>query len=130
MTNVPFRYWGRMFGIKLNYYVAEAELSEEETKRRTASDSGADQWGSGLNQKTYFVCHCLGDDWIELPRTTANDIEMSQKVRKHFTGDLDATIQSNPKFPGTEKNLLRATIQRITNETYAAPIGYYVVEDG
>lgn len=116
----------------MNYYVAEAELTEDEIKKRTSNDADQcdEQWGSGINQKVYFVCHCLGDDWIELPRATAKDIEMSQKIRKHFTGDLDAIIQSNPKFPGTERNLLRATIQRITTETYAAPAGYYEVNDG
>ncbi|KAG4072126.1 hypothetical protein HA402_015625 [Bradysia odoriphaga] len=126
------RYWGRIFGLKLNYHVAEADLSEDEMQKRATGDAGPadEQWGSGINQKTYFVCHCLGDDWIELPRATAKDIEMSQKIRKHFTGDLDALVQSNPKFPGAEKNLLRATIQRITTETYAAPVGYYEVEGG
>lgn len=127
------RYWGRIFGIKLNYFIAEAELSDDEIKKRLSGDGGGEsneQWGSGLNQKTYFVCHCLGDEWIELPKVTSKDIEMSQKIRKHFTGDLNSEIQSNPKFVGSEKNLLRATIQRITTETYAAPIGYYSVDEG
>lgn len=120
-----------MYGVKLNYYVAEAELSDDEIKRRSGNDGGQeDQWGNGINQRTYFVCHCIGDEWIELPKLKSNDIEMSQKIRKYFTGDLNATIRSNPKFPGNEGNLLRATIQRITTETYAAPIGYYTIDGG
>lgn len=117
-----------MYGIKLNYYIAETELSEDETKIRIGGEE--DQRGTGINQRTYFVCHCLGDEWIELPKLTLNEIEISQKIRKYFTGDLNATIRSNPKFPGNEGNLLRANIHRITTETYAAPVGYYAVDEG
>lgn len=120
-----------MYGVKLNYYIAETELSDDEIKRRIGGDVGQeDQWGTGINQRTYFVCHCLGDEWIELPKLTLNEIEISQKIRKYFTGDLNATIRSNPKFSGNEGNLLRANIQRITTETYAAPMGYYAVDEG
>lgn len=121
-----------MYGLKLNYYVAEVELSDDEMKKRMASNSGSqeDQWGSALNQRTYFVCHCLGDEWMELPKLTSRDMEMSQKIRKYLTGDLNAMIRSNPKFPGNEGNLLRALIQRITTETYAAPVGYYTSDGG
>lgn len=83
---------------------------------------------------------------------------MSERIKKYFTGDLNATgifvgnsaineigilsdsfyfpviifatVRSNPEFPGNEKNLLRAVIERITRETYAAPIGYYKVDEG
>lgn len=131
ICSYELRYWGRVFGLKLNYYVAEVELSEDEIKKRVDSDTNQnDQWGTGINQRTYFVCNCLGDEWIELPKLTSNDIEMSQKIRKYFTGDLNATILSNPKFLGSERNLLRAVIHQITTETYAAPIGYYTSDKG
>lgn len=106
-------------------------MSDDEIKKRIESDAGQeDQWGTGLNQRSYFVCNCLGDEWIELPKLTSKDMEMSQKIRKFFTGDLNSTIRSNPQFPGSERNLLRAIIQQITAETYAAPIGYYIVDKG
>lgn len=115
----------------MNYYIVEADLSEDEIKKRIESDGGKqDQWGTGINRKTYFVCNCLGDEWTELPKLTSKDIEISQKIRKYFTGDLNATVRSNPQFTGNEKNLLRAVIQRITTETYAAPVGYYNVVEG
>lgn len=107
------------------------ELSDEELKNRSDNDVGQEeQWGSGLNQKSYFVCSCLGDEWIELPKVSSRDIEMSQKITKYFTGDLNASIRSNPQFHGSERNFLRATIQRITTETYASPVGYYIVNEG
>lgn len=125
--NFPFiRYWGQIYGLKLNYYIAEVELTEEELKNRTDRALGQEeQWGTGLNRKSYFVCSCLGDEWIELPILSSKDIELSQKITKYFTGDLNASIRSNPQFHGSERNFLRATIQRITTEAYAAPVGYY-----
>lgn len=100
-------------------------------KKRIDSDAcQEDRWGTALNERTYFVCNCLGDEWIELPKLKSKDMEMSQKIRKFFTGDLNATVRSNPQFPGSERNLLRATIQRVTEETYAAPVGYYIVDKG
>ncbi len=130
ITLCAFRYWGRIYGLKLSYYIAEAELTDDEKNKRKASDDGDDPSDSSLNQKIYFVCHCLGDEWIELPKLTSTDLEMSHKIRKHFTGDLDSTIQSNPQSSMSEKNFLRATIQRITTEAYAAPVGYYTSDGG
>ncbi|KAJ6636267.1 Radial spoke head protein 6 like A [Pseudolycoriella hygida] len=124
------RYWGQVHGLKLNYYVAEVELSLDEITKRNECDQTNELWGTGINQKSYFVCNCLGDEWIELPKLTSTDIEMSRKIRKYFTGDLSSTIRSNPEFPGIEGNLLRAVIERITTETYVAPVGYYTADGG
>lgn len=42
-----------------------------------------------------------------------------------FTGDLDAPVTSYPPFPGSEKNLLRAQISRISAATVIVPTGVY-----
>lgn len=99
---------------------------------RDDGDDGeaTDPWGTGINRKTYFVCNCLGDDWIELPKITPNKIKLSENITKYLTGDLNAPVSSTSQFPGKEKHLLRAFIYRITSETYVAPVGYYHIVEG
>lgn len=81
--------------------------------------------GTGLNRKVYFVCNRLGEEWIELPPVTPQQMVAARLIRKYMTGDLNAELWSYPTFPGTERNYLRATIARITAATYVAPVGYY-----
>lgn len=81
--------------------------------------------GSGLNKYTYLVCSYPGRKFVELPIVTPEQIIISRQMRKFFTGDLEAPLISNPKFPGVEKNYLRAMIARITASTYISPMGYY-----
>lgn len=87
----------------------------------------AEPTGRGLNRKSYFVCTRLGSAacWTELPPVTPAQVRVARQIRKLLTGRLDAAVRSWPVFPGTERNLLRATIARITASTYVAPAGFY-----
>jgi radial spoke head protein 4/6 len=49
----------------------------------------------------------------------------ARKVKKFFTGRLDAYIVAYPPFPGNESNYLRAQIARISAGTLVSPIGFY-----
>lgn len=81
-----------------------------------------------------------GDPWVRLPPVTPQQIIVSQKITRFFTGNLEApvslklachlTVQvvTSPAFPGVEKNLLRAQIARIAAATYVSPKGYYALE--
>lgn len=42
-----------------------------------------------------------------------------------MTGNLNASVQSNPAFPGYERHLLRAMLARIFHATQIAPKGQY-----
>jgi hypothetical protein len=42
---------------------------------------------------------------------------------------LNASIDSNPAFPGKERHFLRAQIARITHSTVIIPKGLYEVDD-
>lgn len=88
-------------------------------------DIPAELTGTGVNRKTYFVCNILGEQWCELPNVTPQQLAVSRKITKYFTGDLNAKIWSYPKFHGEERHYLRATIARITASTYVSPTGYY-----
>jgi radial spoke head protein 4A len=46
-------------------------------------------------------------------------------IKHIFSGNLNASIDSNPPFPGKERHLLRAQIGRITHATSISPKGYY-----
>jgi len=46
-----------------------------------------------------------------------------------FTGNLNATINSYPPFPGKEKHLLKTQIARITHSTVISPRGLYKTND-
>uniref|UniRef100_A0A8D2KZX5 Radial spoke head component 4A n=1 Tax=Varanus komodoensis TaxID=61221 RepID=A0A8D2KZX5_VARKO len=80
---------------------------------------------SGTNKFTYFVCSEPGKPWIRLPPVTPAQIVNARKIKKFFTGRLDAAIVSYPPFPGTEANYLRAQIARISAATQISPLGFY-----
>jgi radial spoke head protein 4A len=46
-----------------------------------------------------------------------------------MSGDLNATIDSNPPFPGKERHFLRAQLGRIFAATQIAPKGLYEIDE-
>lgn len=80
---------------------------------------------SGTNKRVYFVCNEPGKPWTKLPPVTPAQIAVARKIKKFFTGRLDAAITTFPPFPGTEANYLRAQIARISAGTLISPAGYF-----
>lgn len=78
-----------------------------------------------LNSKVYYVCTDLNDEWIEIPSVTEQQIDISRKITKYLTGNLETEIKSVPLFPGREKHYLRAIIARISAATHIAPVDVY-----
>ena len=64
-----------------------------------------------------------------MPVCTPQHIQVARKIRKFFTGRLDAGVVSYPPFPGNEANLLRAQIARISAATHISPIGFYKFDE-
>ncbi|NWI69036.1 RSH4A protein, partial [Todus mexicanus] len=85
--------------------------------------------GTGANKYIYFVCNEPGNAWVKLPPVTPAQIVCARKIKKFFTGRLDAPIVSFPPFPGNEANYLRAQIARISAGTQVSPIGFYQFGD-
>ncbi|XP_035181433.1 LOW QUALITY PROTEIN: radial spoke head protein 6 homolog A-like [Oxyura jamaicensis] len=81
--------------------------------------------GTGANKYVYFVCSEPGKPWVKLPPVTPAQIVCARKIKKFFTGRLDAPIVSFPPFPGNEANYLRAQIARISAGTHVCPVGFY-----
>ncbi|XP_074170233.1 radial spoke head protein 6 homolog A isoform X2 [Rhinolophus sinicus] len=79
----------------------------------------------GTNKYLYFVCNEPGLPWTRLPHVTPLQIVQARKIKKFFTGRLDAPVISYPPFPGNEANYLRAQIARISAATHISPLGFY-----
>lgn len=56
-------------------------------------------------------------------------IRIAKQIKHILTGNLNATIDSNPPFPGKERHFLRAQIARITHATVIIPKGLYEFDD-
>ncbi|XP_004630339.1 radial spoke head protein 4 homolog A [Octodon degus] len=149
------RFWGKILGLEKNYVIAEVEIREgeedeeveeedvAEAEERDNGESDADrdelprpfykppqavpkeETRTGTNKYVYFVCNEPGRPWVKLPSVTPAQIVTARKIKKFFTGRLDAPIISYPPFPGNESNYLRAQIARISAGTHVSPLGFY-----
>lgn len=61
----------------------------------------------------FMVFVPAGKPWKKLPNVTPQQLTAARKIKKFFTGRLDAPVVSYPPFPGNESNYLRAQIARI-----------------
>ncbi|KAG9478149.1 radial spoke head protein 6 homolog A-like [Eleutherodactylus coqui] len=116
---------------------ATAEEEEDEEEKEEAEDLPPkstyrpppvvprEENGAGTNKYVYFVCTEVGAEWIRLPPVTPAQITTARKIKRIFTGNLQAPVITYPPFPGTEANLLRAQIARISAGTLVSPLGYY-----
>lgn len=133
------RFWGRIFGVHKDYYIAEAYLAKHpKPKFSKPAQPGLWQYAAAKrdvekvvhhNRYRYHVCHRIGEAWVLLPDVLYSHIVAAQKIKKLVTGDLGAAVTSFPIFPGTEANYLRAQIARISSESLFAPSGYVVKND-
>ncbi|XP_053114101.1 radial spoke head protein 6 homolog A-like isoform X2 [Hemicordylus capensis] len=119
-------------GIKEGSEIREDEEDEEEEKDEPPKPNfkpppviPKEENRTGTNKYTYFVCNEPGKPWARLPQVTPAHIVNARKIKKFFTGKLDAPIVSYPPFPGNESNYLRAQIARISAATQISPLGFY-----
>jgi hypothetical protein len=54
------------------------------------------------------VTENLLSDWIQLPDCKPEHIKVARQIKHIMTGNLNASINSNPSFPGKERHYLRA----------------------
>ena len=77
----------------------------------------------------YWVTDNLLEDWIQLPDTKPAHINAARYIKHIFTGNLNATLDTNPPFPGKERHFLRAQIARITHGTVIVPKGLLEIDE-
>lgn len=132
------RFFGKVLGTNGDYYVFETSIKEHEPEdpppETPAGEIPPEPAGEGSNEYTYFVCSYLGGAFVRLPDVTPKAVVAARKIKKYFTGDLEAPVWSYPPFPGNEAMYLRAQIGRIASATVVCPAGYLVAhqegEDG
>lgn len=104
------RFFGKLFGQTQDYWVAYGVLNQQEEQPSTREQ---EKRGTGLNATVFWVTHNLMNDWIQLPDLQPNQVIAARSIVKLLTGNLNATIDTNPPFPGKERHLLRAQLARI-----------------
>lgn len=127
------RWWGRLFGRRGDYLVAEGVCEaegEEGDEDRDALGNAIQRTGDGPNKFTYFVTPALGQPWVRLPRVTPHQLTAARALRRYLTGDLAAEVAGHPPFPGSELNYLRAVLSLVSAGTAIAPAGAFTAVEG
>lgn len=99
------RFWGKLYGVQRDYYVVEGSLNQAEESN--VADN-VEKRGAGTNALVFWVTDNVLEDWIQLPDLKPEHLEAARKIKHVLTGDLNASIDSNPPFPGKERHFLRA----------------------
>merc|ERR1712224_1034620 len=111
------RFWGKLLGLEQDYFVIEAQPTDA-SGEADAEDPLFEPQGTGCNTFTYHVWTQLDDPvFVALDNVKPAHIVATNKIRRVLTGRLDAPVVTYPHFPGTERDLLRALIARITSAT-------------
>lgn len=123
------RFFGKIFGLKADYYIYEATLKEPSGPPEVDTVPPMEV-ATGANAFTYFVQPYPGGPTTRLPDVTPAQMAGSKLQKRLFTGDLTAEVSTYPLFPGKEAEYLRAQIGHLAAETYLVPSGMFTVGDG
>jgi len=141
------RLFGKILGMKRDYLICECEYSDDfeepppeevepvEGEEAPPPKLAMEPSKTGINQFTYYVAafdtvtqtHDLSS-WIKLPHVQPECLMAARKIKKLFTGDLDAPVLSYPPFPGNEADYLRCQIARIACGTSLCLKGMFVID--
>jgi len=145
------RLFGKILGMNRDYLICECEYSddfEEPVEEGEAEEEDPEaQTGpkkmpmepvkvpGSINQYIYYVAS-LGQasqthdmtTWVKLPHARPECLMVARKIKKLFTGDLEASVCSYPPFPGTEADYLRCQIARIVAGTSLTLTGIFVID--
>eukprot|EP00903_Cladosiphon_okamuranus_P010188 g9647.t1 len=120
------RFWGKITTRGGDYFVVEGKAIDETLGE---FDETLQEGKDGGNRYTYWVTRSADGEWKELPPVNQAQITAARKIKRYFTGDLEAPVPGYPPFPGTEINLLRAQIARITAGVCVSPAGFFEVDE-
>lgn len=120
------RFAGKVFGQKKDYWVAQGVLPEVAEPNQPEN---IETRGKGLNLLVFWVTDNILNDWIQLPDVCPEHIMAARMFQHVLSGDLNATIESNPPFPGKERHFLRAQLARIFSATTISPKGLFEMNE-
>lgn len=120
------RFWGKVYGTEKDYWVAEGVLDTQEEDKQSFDQ---EKRGEGVNRMVYWVTDNILEDWLQLPDLLPEQVQVARMIKHIFTGNLNASIDSNPPYPGKERHYLRAQIGRITHGCHIVPKDYLKIEE-
>jgi len=123
------RLWGKILGTNSDYFVVEGDVLTADRSSNVDNFAMDTPGYNGANLKSYWVCSAAGAEFTQLPDVTSEQILGAKQVKKFFSGNLDATVESYPVFPGNEANLLRAQICCISVATTLIPANVFTVAE-
>jgi Radial spokehead-like protein len=112
------------------YCVREEEVFAQEMEEEVTSKDAPPESEVGCNLYMYFVCTSLQGPYTLLDDVKPAHIRAARCGSKLLTGNLDASVQSFPPFPGQERHFLRAQISRIRHATCLCPKGLFALPEG
>lgn len=107
------RLWGKIKGVKADYYIAEGTLEAGGEEEGGATPEDMEPRGTGLNKFVYWATNSPVKPWTQLPDIKPQDILNARNIRHTFSGDLNSNIYTCPYYFDKEKVYLRAQISRI-----------------
>ena len=120
------RFCGKVLGTDKDYCVVSGALNQAQEAQQ---DKMVEANGSGVNTNVYWVTNNLLSDWIQLPECKPEHICFARLIKHVMTGNLNASMNSNPPFPGKERHFLRAQLARIFAATEISPKGVYEIDE-
>ena len=120
------RLWGKILcRSDRDFVIAEAQPESPEDPPEGSDEDGL---GTGVNTFAYYASTDYVT-WSRLPNASPKHLKASRLIQYILTGSLEASVETFPLFPGTEANLLRSLIARISGSTILAPRGFYSLDD-
>ena len=121
------RFFGKIYGIKSDYYILQGIQKNYPMKNPPIHIES--KGNEGINRYTFWVSNSILESWYELPDITPEQIIASRKFKYYFTGKLDAKVKSFIPFPGKEMHLLKCQIVRILHSSSICPRDYLKISE-
>ena len=120
------KFWGKVQADDRDYWIAQGVLNQNEEEPRNIKQ---EKRGNGVNSTVFWSTFDLREDWIQLPDVTPEHINCAKLVKYMLVGDLNASVNCMPPFPGTERYFLRAQLARIQHSTELCPKDMFAMDD-
>jgi len=120
--------------------VSAAAAPAKEVKPGQTEPVEMEAVGTGLNAFVYYVVgyqfaadgvfgHYTYDKWIKLPAVKPEHVTAARQIKKLFSGNLEASVDSYPPFPGNEAEYLTAQVNRIARGATMTIAGLWSVAE-
>ena len=96
------RLFGKVLGTTSDYYVVEGKHATPPTPTPPSKNPSEPELpGAGLNECVYFVASGAAGAFEQLPDVLPEQVAASFRIKKLFTGDLDAPVARTPTLTRT-----------------------------